>query len=78
MTRYRYVTAERKGKWYDQLHDAQLHANSIGAGFLAPDGTFTAYRGTILELTHEPPTTGCTVAESSKHITLSSPPTFEF
>ena len=78
MTRYRYVTAERKGKWYNRLADAQAHANAVGAGFLAPDGTFIAYRGTILELTHEPPTAGCTVAESSKRNTLSSPPTFEF
>jgi len=49
MTRYRYVTRNRKGKWYDTLIEAQAHATEIGAGFLSPCGTFTPYRGTILE-----------------------------
>ncbi len=50
MTQYRYRTPHRSGKWYDTLAQAQHYANAIGAGFLCPVGTFTAYRGTILEL----------------------------
>lgn len=55
MTKYRFVTPHRKGKWYPDLRQAQLFANSIGAGFLERlTGRFVAYPGTSLEAT-EPP-----------------------
>jgi hypothetical protein len=50
MTQYRFRTPHRSGKWYDSLDQAQRFANSIGAGFLDPTGSFIAYRGTVLEL----------------------------
>lgn len=49
MTQYRFITRHRAGKWYRTLIDAQRSAVEIGAGFLCPAGTFTPYRGTILE-----------------------------
>lgn len=55
MTQYRFVTPNRRGKWYDNLRDAQLYANSIGAGFLDPLGNFVAYRGTVLEIGEKAP-----------------------
>ena len=50
MTQYRFITPNRRGKWYDSLNDAQARANVIGAGFLDSAGTFGPYRGTILEM----------------------------
>ena len=50
MTRFRFVTPNRIGKWYNDLHLAQRFANAIGAGFLdARSGRFVAYPGTRLE-----------------------------
>lgn len=50
MTRYRFVTPHRKGKWYTSLKQAQAFANAIGAGFLDRlSGHFVAYPGTQLE-----------------------------
>ncbi|MDE1466813.1 hypothetical protein [Aurantiacibacter sp. D1-12] len=54
MTQYRFVTKERKGKWYDRLAQAQAYAQRIGAGFLDAKGRFVAYRGTILEMRQKP------------------------
>ena len=42
MTQYRFVTPNRRGKWYDNLRDAQSFANAIGAGFLDAAGRFVA------------------------------------
>jgi len=50
MLQYRFHTSGRRGKWYRTLSEAQAHANAIGAGFLDPTGTFTPYRGTVLEI----------------------------
>lgn len=50
MTQYRFRTPHRQGKWYSSLAQAQRFANTIGAGFLDPTGSFVAYRGTVLEL----------------------------
>ncbi|MDG5749452.1 hypothetical protein P8Q88_14835 [Qipengyuania sp. XHP0207] len=50
MTQYRFITPNRRGKWYDNLRDAQARANAIGAGFLDSAGTFVLYRGTVLEM----------------------------
>jgi hypothetical protein len=50
MTQYRFITPHRTGKWYQTLADAQIYANSIGAGFVDASGTFVPYRGTVLEL----------------------------
>lgn len=50
MTQYRFITPTRVGKWYRTLADAQRAAMAIGAGFLCPAGSFTPYRGTVLEL----------------------------
>ena len=50
MTQYRFITPKRRGKWYDNLRDAQAFACRIGAGFLDAAGRFIAYRGTILEM----------------------------
>ena len=55
MTQYRFVTRFRRGKWYDNLRDAQTFANAIGAGFLDPMGNFVPYRGTILEMREKEP-----------------------
>ena len=50
MTRYRFVTPRRIGKWYPSLAQAQAFANAIGAGFLDRlTGRFVAYAGTKLE-----------------------------
>ena len=54
MTQYRFVTSNRKGKWYDRLSQAQAYAQKIGAGFLDAKGRFVAYRGTILEMRERP------------------------
>ena len=51
MTRFRFITVNRTGKWYDTLEEAQRRACAIGAGFLdAASGQFVPYRGTILEI----------------------------
>ena len=50
MTQYRFITPNRRGKWYDNLREAQARASIIGAGFLDAAGTFIPYRGTILEM----------------------------
>jgi hypothetical protein len=50
MTKFRFVTPHRAGKWYDDLRLAQRFACTIGAGFLDPrSGRFVAYPGTHLE-----------------------------
>lgn len=50
MTRYRFVTPHRTGKWYSDLKTAQRYAYQIGAGFLCKlTGKFVAYRDTKLE-----------------------------
>lgn len=60
MTRYRFVTPHRTGKWYSDLRTAQRHACEIGAGFLDEmTGRFVAYVETVLEtmhITHDTPT----------------------
>jgi len=50
MSRYRFITPRRRGKWYTDLREAQRYASAIGAGFLDPSGTFVPYRGTVLEI----------------------------
>jgi hypothetical protein len=51
MTRYRFVTPHRTGKWYADLKQAQRFANAIGAGFLdRSSGRFVTYRDTELEI----------------------------
>ena len=55
MTKFRFVTPHRAGKWYDDLRLAQKFANAIGAGFLHPgSGRFVAYPGTRLERADRP------------------------
>lgn len=50
MTRFRFVTPHRIGKWYNDLKLAQRFASAIGAGFLDDrSGRFVAYPGTKLE-----------------------------
>ncbi|HYD26045.1 MAG TPA: hypothetical protein VEB68_14760 [Croceibacterium sp.] len=50
MTKFRYVTPHRSGKWYASVELAQRFAAAIGAGFLdARSGRFVAYPGTRLE-----------------------------
>ena len=50
MTKFRFVTPHRSGKWYTTLDLAQRFAAAIGAGFLdRRSGRFVAYRGTRLE-----------------------------
>jgi len=50
MTKFRFVTPHRIGKWYTDLGLAQRFANAIGAGFLdRRSGSFVAYPGTQLE-----------------------------
>ena len=50
MTRYRFITPHRTGKWYSDLRTAQRFACDIGAGFLDRlTGKFVAYRETRLE-----------------------------
>lgn len=51
MTRYRFVTPNRTGKWYPDLDTAKRFASEIGAGFLdSRTGRFVAYVGTRLEI----------------------------
>jgi hypothetical protein len=55
MTKYRFVTPHRKGKWYSDLKQAQRFASAIGAGFLERmSDRFVAYRGTRLEVAEFP------------------------
>lgn len=50
MTKFRFVTPHRIGKWYSDLRLAQRFASAIGAGFLdTRSGRFVAYPGTRLE-----------------------------
>jgi hypothetical protein len=50
MTKFRFVTPSRAGKWYTDLRQAQAFASRIGAGFLdRMTGRFVAYPGTQLE-----------------------------
>lgn len=50
MTRFRFVTPHRIGKWYNDLELAKRFADAIGAGFLdRRSGRFVAYPGTRLE-----------------------------
>jgi hypothetical protein len=50
MTKFRFVTPHRIGKWYSDLRLAQRFASAIGAGFLdRRSGRFVAYPGTRLE-----------------------------
>ena len=49
MTKFRFVTPRRSGKWYTTLELAQRFAAAIGAGFLDRRGHFVAYPGTLLE-----------------------------
>ncbi len=56
MTKFRFVTPNRIGKWYGDLQLAQRFANAIGAGFLdRRSGRFVAYPGTRLETVTIPP-----------------------
>ncbi|MDY6949655.1 MAG: hypothetical protein SXG53_28595 [Pseudomonadota bacterium] len=50
MTKFRFRTPHRSGKWYSTLEQAQRAANAIGAGFQDATGGFIAYRGTVLEM----------------------------
>jgi hypothetical protein len=59
MTKYRFITPHRKGKWYADLQQAQLFAQAIGAGFLERvSGRFVAYRHTQLEVVELPDQAG--------------------
>ncbi|WP_202390117.1 hypothetical protein [Tsuneonella aeria] len=50
MTKFRFVTPNRVGKWYADLQQAQAYASRIGAGFLDRlSGRFVAYPGTAME-----------------------------
>jgi hypothetical protein len=50
MTKFRFVTPHRIGKWYNDLGLAQRFASVIGAGFLdRRSGRFVPYPGTRLE-----------------------------
>ena len=50
MTKFRFVTPHRIGKWYSDLGLAQRFASAIGSGFFdRRSGRFVAYRGTRLE-----------------------------
>lgn len=51
---YRFINRNRRGKWYDDVREAQRRANEIGAGFLDASGHFQPYRGTVLELRERP------------------------
>jgi len=51
MSKYRFITPHRAGKWYADLNLARRFANAIGAGFLdSRSGEFVAYPGTKLEV----------------------------
>lgn len=55
MTRFRFVTPHRIGKWYADLDLAKRFADAIGAGFLdRRSGRFVAYKGTRLETVEVP------------------------
>ena len=50
MTRFRFVTPHRVGKWYTDLKLAQRFASAIGAGFLERrTGLFVLYPEAKLE-----------------------------
>lgn len=50
MTKYRFVTPTRAGKWYPTLEQAQHFADKIGAGFFHRlSRRFVAYKDTRLE-----------------------------
>lgn len=50
MTKYRFVTPNRIGKWYTDLEQAQRFAERIGAGFFERlSRRFVAYKDTRLE-----------------------------
>ena len=50
MTKYRFVTPHRAGKWYSDLEQAQRFAERIGAGFFERmTRRFVAYKDTRLE-----------------------------
>ena len=50
MTKYRFVTPTRTGKWYSNLEEAQRFAERIGAGFFERlTRRFVAYKDTRLE-----------------------------
>ena len=50
MTRYRFVTPHRTGKWYSDLEQAQRFADRIGAGFFERlSRRFVPYKDTRLE-----------------------------
>ena len=50
MTRYRFVTPSRSGKWYASIDEAQRFAERIGAGFFERmTRRFVAYKDTRLE-----------------------------
>ena len=50
MTRFRFVTPHRCGKWYTDLKLAQRFASAIGAGFLElRTGQFVLYPEAKLE-----------------------------
>lgn len=54
MTRFRFVTPHRHGKWYPDLKLAQRFAAAIGAGYLDQrSGEFVAYRDVRLETSSE-------------------------
>lgn len=51
MTKFRFVTPHRCGKWYPDLSLAQRFADAIGAGFLERrTGRFVLYPETRLEV----------------------------
>jgi hypothetical protein len=51
MSKYRFITPNRAGKWYPDLSLAKRFAHVIGAGFLDNlSGEFVAYPGTKLEV----------------------------
>jgi hypothetical protein len=50
MTKYRFVTPHRIGKWYPSIEQAQRFADRIGAGFFERlTRRFVAYKDTRLE-----------------------------
>lgn len=50
MTKYRFVTPTRTGKWYPDLEQAQRFAERIGAGFFERlTRRFVPYKDTRLE-----------------------------
>lgn len=50
MTKYRFVTPTRTGKWYPSIEQAQRFADRIGAGFFErPSRKFVPYKDTRLE-----------------------------